>query len=84
MAEKHRSQAEDFTKFLKFQRGLPDHQQRGLSQKERLLLFLERESHWSEEGRRKYLRFLVSERFYMNEYNLENMDLNWLDADDSH
>ena len=83
LAEQHRRQSEDFARFLEFQRGLPEHQ-RGLSQRERFLLFMEHESHGSEEGRRNFLRLLERERPYMNEYNLEIMDLTWPDADDSH
>ena len=83
LVEQHRRQGEGMMKFLEFQRGLPDHQ-RGLNQRERFLLFLERESHRSEEGRQNYLKFLEHERPYKDEYNLEIMDLSWPDADDSH
>ena len=83
LVERHRRQGEGMMKFLEFQRGLPDHQ-RGLNQRERFLLFLERESHRSEEGRQNYLKFLEHERPYKDEYNLGIMDLSWPDADDSH
>ena len=68
LVEQHRTQGEGMMKFLEFQRGLPENQ-RGLSQRERYLLFLEHESHLSEEGREHYLRILEHERQYIEQRN---------------
>ena len=54
-------------RFREFQRGLSESQQE-LSQRERYLLFLEHESHLSEEGRECYLQFLEYERPYRDQY----------------
>ena len=69
MVEKHRREGEDMLRFREFERGLGDAGQ-GFSQRERYLLFLEHESHLSDEGREQFLRFLQHERAYLHEYNL--------------
>ncbi len=83
LAEKHRRQEEEFTEFLEFERRLPEHLQ-NLSDREKYLLLLEQQSHLSEEGRQRYLAFLDHERPHMNQYNLELLNIDWPDADDSH
>ena len=82
MAEKHRREGEDMLKFREFERGLGDAEQ-SLSQRERYLLFLEHESHLSEEGREQFLRFLRHEHPYLHEYNLDAMKITIPDGYDS-
>ena len=68
LIEQHRSQGERMMKFQEFERGLGENQ-RNLSQRERYLLFLEHESHVSEEGRERYLRVLEHERQHMERHS---------------
>ena len=75
MVEKHRREAQDMLRFREFERGLGDDGQ-GFTQRERYLLFLEQESHQSDEGREQFLRFLRHERDYLHEYNLESLGNN--------
>ena len=82
MVEKHRREGEDMLKFREFERGLGDAEQ-SLSQRERYLLFLEHESHLSEEGREQFLRFLRHERPYLHEYNLDALKITIPDDHDS-
>ena len=82
MVEKHRREGEDMLKFREFERGLGDAEQ-SLSQRERYLLFLEHESHLSEEGREQFLRFLRHERPYLHEYNLDALNITIPDDYDS-
>ena len=82
MVEKHRREGEDMLKFSEFERGLGDAEQ-SLSQRERYLLFLEHESHLSEEGRKQFLRFLRHERPYLHEYNLDALNIKIPDDYDS-
>ena len=70
-------------KFREFRLSLPEGLQ-GLSDREKYLLFLEHESRLSEEGRRRFLAFLEHERPYMDEYNLEVLNISWPGANDSH
>ena len=74
MVEKHRREEEDMLRFREFERGLGDAGQ-GFSQRERYLLFLEQESHLSDEGREQFLRFLRHERPYLHEYNLDALGI---------
>ena len=83
LAEQHRRQAEGFMKFREFRLGLPEGLQ-GLSDREKYLIFLEHESRLSEEGRRRFLAFLEHERPYMDEYNLDVLNISWPDANDTH
>ena len=83
LAEKHQRQWDRFDRFEEFQRRLPKDLQ-NLSDREKYLLFLEQESHLSEEGRRRYIAFLDHERPYMNEYNLDLLKISWPDVNDSH
>ena len=66
LVEQHRRQAEDTLRFLEFERGL-DESQQSLSRRERFILFLEHESHLSEDGRNRYLQFMEYERQYMEQ-----------------
>jgi hypothetical protein len=68
LAEQHRRQGEGMMKFLEFQRGLDENQQK-LTQREQYLLFLEHDSHLSEEGRKHYLRVLEHERQYTGRHD---------------
>ena len=83
LAEQHQRQGERFMQFQEFERRLPVGLQ-SLSDREKYLLFLEHQSHLSEEGHQRYLAFLDYERPYMNEYNLALLNISWSDADDSH
>ena len=83
LAEQHRRQGEGFMEFLDFERRLPENLQ-NLSDREKYFLLLEQQSHLSEEGRQRYRAFLDHERPYMNEYNLDLLNISWPDADDSH
>ena len=74
MVEKHRRETQDMLKFREFERGLGDAGQ-SFSQRERYMLFLEQESHLSDEGREQFLRFLRHERAYLHEYNLEALGI---------
>ena len=69
MVEKHHREGQDMLRFREFERGLSDAGQ-SFTQRERYLLFLEHESHLSDEGREQFLRFLRHERAYLHEYNL--------------
>ena len=82
MVEKHRREGEDMLKFRDFERGLGDAGQ-SFSQRERYLLFLEHESHLSEEGREQFLRFLRHERPYLHDYNLDALKITIPDDHDS-
>ena len=83
LAEQHQSQGARFMQLREFERELPERLQ-SLSDREKYLLFLEQQSHLSEEGRQRYLAFLDHERPYMNQYNLELLNIRWPAADDSH
>ena len=74
MVEKHRREGQGMLRFREFERGLGDAGQR-FSQRERYLLFLERESHLSDEGREQFLRFVRHERAYLHEYNLDALGI---------
>ena len=63
----HQRQGEGMMKFMAFQRGLCENQQK-LTQREQHLLFLEHESHLSEEGRDHYLQVLEHERQFRSQY----------------
>ena len=83
LAEQHQSQGARFMQLREFERELPERLQ-NLSDREKYLLFLEQQSHLSEEGRQRYLAFLDHERPYMSQYNLELLNIRWPAADDSH
>ena len=68
LVEQHRKQGEGMMKFLEFQWGLDENQQK-LTQREQYLLFLEHESHLSQEGRKHYLRVLEHERQYTGRHD---------------
>ena len=67
LAEQHRNEVEGMMKFKEFERGLSESQQR-LSGRDRYILFLEHESHLSDEGRERYLRFTEHERQFLERH----------------